>query len=181
MGNDEVSNKNILNTNEQSIVTKNRLSTLELGYDFILNDYKSQIQRFDKADDKANMLLVYNAALFTVLPFIFPFNNLPIEKLIALSVFSCLFFLTIITTLVTIIISIFPRTISNVINEAFINPKLYDHTSEEILSSLIKTYKSAADSIGETIEKKHKHNKITMCLTIVNVIFLVIMCIIKLF
>ena len=71
----------------------NERKNVECGYESILRDYNEQISRFKRCEDKANMVLVFNAASLTMLNIIFPIarHQLFIVEIILFSIYMILY------------------------------------------------------------------------------------------
>ena len=60
---------------EQNSKDLEELENLKMGYAALNEDYKIQIERLKTADQKSNMLLVFNAAILALLVAVLPLNE----------------------------------------------------------------------------------------------------------
>jgi len=166
-------------SNKEQERDKEELENLKLGYEQCQENYRNQQSRHKSADEKLNMLLVFNGAIVALLIIILPIDKLSITKVILNYIFLLLFAISMITTLVFIIIGLFPRKTTFVDNETYVNPKLYQCTNYEFYGKFIALYKEANKNFCEVIEKKHLYGKRAMVITFFNIIFIFALIIIK--
>ena len=99
--------------NEQSSKDLEELENLKMGYAALHEDYKIQIERLKTADEKSNMLLVFNAAIVALLILVFPLNETS-KAIFVLSIITlALFISSMMLTLIMIIVAIFHKVVEH--------------------------------------------------------------------
>ena len=83
-----------MSDNQKTYDENSEIENLKIGYKLLENDLSSQFDRLKNADEKLNMLLVFNAAILALLTIIFPINELSSLKFILFIVFLAFFIAT---------------------------------------------------------------------------------------
>ena len=151
----------------------NERKNVECGYESILRDYNEQISRFKRCEDKANMVLVFNAASLTMLNIIFPIarHQLFIVEIILFSIYMTLMVLT----LIMIFNVLFPKSILLISTKEFCDREIYKMDAKEFLMNQIQVLYDAIAENRKIIEKKQFFNQIAFWLTGVNTITMFVM------
>jgi len=160
--------------NDRDLEEKENLKT---GFLQIKESYFNQLERFKNADEKLNMILVFNAAILALNIVLFPLDlseQLLNLFIIFISTFGVLMFLT----LILIFLGLFPKTVNHIDDNVFADEKTYQCDNIHYYGKFIKSYLEAIKSIRKATEKKHNIGKIANILTILNVIFMAVLIVI---
>lgn len=148
------------------------LENLKEGYQNCKETYNKELERFKDTDAKLNMLLVFNAAILALLTIVFPLGEMNCVLKTLFYVFLTVFSISMLTTLISIILGLFPRKTPFIDSNSYLEPELYQYTSVEFYCQLIASYVQHNNMIGEKIEKKHFLNRLAMVCTIFNIVFM---------
>lgn len=158
---------------------KQELENLKQGHQHCKEIYDILLDRFKAADTKSNMLLVFNAAILTLLTIIFPLSvDSDIIKIL-IYIFLSLFCIDMFIALTLIIISLFPRGIPLTHYDNFIHKKFYKCTNIEYYDKMIDAYVNHNKEMKSIIQKKHRYNKPAMFCTMINIALMFIMIILS--
>ena len=171
--------KNKSNNSTQKDRDKEEQENLRLGYEQSKETYRYQQERHKAADEKLNMLLVFNSAAFALLIVVLPIENYNCIKSTLLYTFLVLFVLSMLMTFIFILIGIFPRETKFSDNSNYINPKTYQCTNIEFYGKFIKMYQEANDGFHDVIEKKLFYGKFALISSIFNIVFILTLLVIK--
>lgn len=160
---------------EQQKIDKQEYENLKMGYDALNEEYKVQTERLNLADQKSNMLLVFNAAILALLILAFPIADKTRAQLVVSVIFLCLFFVSIILTLTMIILSIFPRKTEHLSHYSFITADFYHCTNIEFMGKIMGQKSRTIDLIHRLTERKFLYIKIATITTVINIFLIVIL------
>ena len=158
---------------------KQELENLKQGYTHCKEIYNIQRERFKASDEKLNMLLVFNAAIFALLITIIPFNQLSYCLKTLMYIFLILFGLSMLITLTLIICGLYPRKTTFIDNNNYINDEFYHCTNVEFFGKMIGQFTNYNNCIHKKIEQKYLFYKIALIFTSINILSMVMLIIIK--
>lgn len=158
---------------------KQELENLKQGYTHCKEIYNMQRERFKASDEKLNMLLVFNAAIFALLITIIPFNQLSYCLKTLMYIFLILFGLSMLITLILIICGLYPRKTTFIDNNNYTNDKFYHCTNVEFFGKMIGQFTNYSNDMNKRTEQKHFFNKIAMIFTTINILLMFILITIK--
>ncbi|MBR6778758.1 MAG: hypothetical protein IKM43_01210 [Clostridia bacterium] len=148
------------------------LENLKVGYQHCKDEYNMQNDRFKSADAKLNMLLVFNVALLALLTIAFPLGEKSNVINILFYIFLSLFAVSMLITLISIIMGLFPKTINYIMPENFIDDKFYHCTNLQFYGKMIGCYTEYNIEMNKKIERKHLLNRLAMISSIFNIVFM---------
>ncbi|MCH5152168.1 MAG: hypothetical protein J1F65_05895 [Clostridiales bacterium] len=154
---------------------KAEIANLKMGYACLEKEVQSEFDRFKTADEKANMFLVFNAAILALFIIIFP---LPEFSMCRKNIFWILFTvlcMSLATTVILIIISIFPRTYSRIDASNLLEAEFYQCSSEEFIGNIMVGHSDMLEELYYIVDKKFKLLTGAMILTILNISLIVIL------
>lgn len=149
------------------------------GFELIKNQYALQLERLRCADEKSNMILVFNGAILALLIAVLPFDFIEKPKFIASIIIFSFFIVSVLITIASIFIGLYPKQLSQIDMENYSNTDTYQCEAEQFFGKFIAAYKCAMESLQSVIEQKHKMNKVAMVFTSVNLVLMISMIIIK--
>ena len=155
------------------------VENLKIGYELLQNDLSSQVERLKTADEKLNMLLVFNAAILALLTIVFPINLLSYARFILAIIFLTLFMTSMVLTLVMIIIAIFPRSIPRIADTNYVDGTFYHCSSTNFLGKIMGECQRTIEKTHKIAEKKYCFTKASMILTIINIWLMIALIFIK--
>lgn len=155
------------------------VENLKIGYELLQNDLSSQVERLKTADEKLNMLLVFNAAILALLTIVFPINLLSQTRFILAIIFLTLFMISMVLTLVMIIIAIFPRSIPRIADTNYVDVTFYHCSSTNFLGKIMGECRRTIEKTHKIAEKKYCFTKASMILTIINIGLMIALIFIK--
>ncbi len=170
---------NEINKLSQKERDKQELENLKQGYIHCKEIYNIQRERFKAADEKLNMLLVFNGAILALLITIIPFNQLLCCLRTLMYIFLILFSLSMLITLISIILGLYPRKTTFIDNNNYINDDFYHCTNIEFLGKMIGQFTNYNNDMSKKTEQKHFFNKIAMISTTINILLMFVLIIIK--
>lgn len=169
--------------NIDKLSQKNRdgqeLENLRQGYQHCKEIYNIQRERFKSADEKLNMLLVFNGAILALLIIVLPIGDMSCVLKTLIYTFMTIFSINMLLTLIVIIVGMFPRKTSFISNDNYVDAKFYQCTNVEFYGKMIGCYTEYNNQISNKAENKHFFGKFAMICTILNIIFMFAMIIIK--
>lgn len=156
------------------------LENLKLGYAALNDDYRTQLERLKTTDEKSNMLLVFNAAIFALLITVLPLNE-SVHAIYILSIITLtLFMASTVLTLSMIIVSIYPRKTKHLSHNTYTDHEFYHRSTIEFMGKVMAATRQSIESIHQTVEKKIFFTKVAVVLTFVNVALVWILIILNL-
>ena len=154
------------------------VENLKDGYEQIKTIYQIQADRLKTADEKLNMLLVFNAAIIALLTVVVPFPETVACKTLSLILFFA-FIGFVFATVICIFIGLFPRKLDFIDAKNYTNADQYNCTREQYMGKYTSGYVTAIESIANAAEKKQAMIKCSMVQTVINIVLIVAMIIIK--
>lgn len=155
---------------------QDEISNLQIGFKCLEQEMKNEADRFKTADEKANMFLVFNAAILILFTIIFPLPHYDKHQVVI--VFWCIFALlcaSLTSTVILIVAVIFPRSY-NVLNENnYVVATFYHCSSVEFIGKIMKEHSDSLKELIKIADKKFTLLNSAMILTIVNIIMSVIL------
>lgn len=159
----------MMNEEKREQRDKEELENLKLGYAALNEDYRIQTERLKTADEKNNMLLVFNAAILALLTIVFPLNESARELFVLSIILFTLFMVSIIITVTMIIVAIYPRKTQHLSHKSFVNADFYHRTTIEFMGQIMRQQSESIKSMHETAEKKFMYAKIAIITTFINI------------
>lgn len=158
---------------EQRSKDLEELENLKIGYSALNEDYKIQIERLKTADQKSNMLLVFNAAILALLAAVLPLNE-STRAIFILSVIALTLFITsMILTLITIIVAIFPRKTTNLSSKSYTTADFYHCSNQKFMGQIMGQLNQSITELHNITEHKFLGQKMAMIATMGNIVFMV--------
>ncbi|MFA6808954.1 MAG: hypothetical protein WCR27_08170 [Eubacteriales bacterium] len=168
-----------MSENNYEVDTKQENENLKMGFEQIKTMYAMQLDRLKSADEKLNMVLVFNAAVLALLTIVLPFSFESNTKLISSIVVVSFFIASMTLTVISIFIGLFPKKVYHIDSIDYLNPSTYHCTSEQFIGKFMSGFKYSIDSVVKTVEKKQQMNKHAMIFTMINMAFIVALLLIK--
>ena len=157
---------------EQRSKDLDELENLKMGYAALNEDYKIQIERLKTADQKSNMLLVFNAAILALLVAVLPLNE-SARAIFILSVIALtLFIVSMILTLITIIVAIFPRKTTNLSSKSYTTAEFYHRSNQKFMGQIMGQFNQSITELHKVTEHKFLCQKVAMIATLGNIAFM---------
>ena len=159
----------------QSSKDLEELENLKMGYAALNEDYKIQIERLKAADEKSNMMLVFNAAILALLILVFPLNETS-KTIFILSIIALTLFITsIILTLIMIIVAIFPRPTTHMSSNSYTNAEFYHCSNQKFMGQIMYRLNQSVSELHKVAEHKFICQKVAMIATLGNIAFMAIL------
>ncbi len=150
------------------------IEKLKLVHEKLCSKTQTLLQKIKSIDEKLNMILVFNAALFVLLIAVFPISvNSDIVKGVILS-FTCLFVLSEIATILLILIAMFPRKYRNIALNEYSKFEYYNRNIQKIYEQEVNGEWNSAKDLEEILASKSSFSVVVTILTMINLVFIMI-------
>lgn len=169
-----------MNEQEQKQRDEEELENLKLGYATLNEDYRIQTERLKTADEKTNMLLVFNAAILALLTIVFPLNESAHMLFVLSIILFALFLASIFFTVTMIIIAIYPRKTQHLSHKSFVDADFYHRTTIEFMGQIMRHQTESIESMHKTAEKKFTYTKVAIITTFINIALISMLIIVSL-
>ncbi len=125
-------------------------------------------------DEKLNMTLVFNAALFILLTIVLPIqtNDVVLQK--TLICFIVLFGVSEIVTVSIILIALFPKKYLSVDIEVYTKEKLYEGDLQSIYEKQIEWDLNTINDLNNLLSKKSTLTIVSLLLSLVNIALILV-------
>lgn len=125
-------------------------------------------------DEKLNMILVFNAALFILFSVIFPISTTNVASKAAICIFILAFVITEIATIVTILVALFPQKYRTIPIAEYLKKEYYQNSMKTILEEELNAEWNSVKSLEGVLGKKSSISIGVMILSIVNIVLIMI-------
>lgn len=146
------------------------IDKLNFVHQKIYNRTQNTLQKIKNMDEKLNMMLVFNAALFILLSVIFPITYSSYCARIFLYTLISLFVATEIAAIVIIMIALFPREYPNMSIDEYLKQDYYDNPLKGMLEKELNAEWHSAKNLENILNKKSRLSIIVIILSVADVV-----------
>lgn len=145
------------------------IDKLNFAHQKIYNRAQNTLQKIKNMDEKLNMILVFNAALFILLSVVFPITDIGYCARILVCTFVSLFVATEIAVIVIIMIALFPQEYPNMPIDEYQKQEYYDDSLKSMLEKELNAEWHSAKNLEKILNKKSRLSIIVIILSVADV------------
>lgn len=160
---------NIENSYSCSQKYQENIDKLNFVHHKIYNRAQNTLQKIKNMDEKLNMILVFNAALFILLSVVFPITDVGYCVRILVCTFVSLFVATEIAVIVIIMIALFPQEYPNMPIDEYQKQEYYDDSLKSMLEKELNAEWHSAKNLEKILNKKSSLSIIVIILSVADV------------
>lgn len=147
---------------------------LKFIYDRVHASFQNSVAEYKNIDEKLNMMLVFNAALFILLTVILPIDISNNIAKMAVYVFLILFGISEIATISMILIALFPGRYIGIDVWVYTQENYFNNSLQGMYENEIGWELNSTNVLQNLLIKKHRITLVAIILSIANVVLVLI-------
>ncbi len=155
-------------------IYKENIAKLEFVHKKISDTKQTTLAKIKSIDEKLNMILVFNAAMFILLSVVFPITTQNSVAKAFIYFFVSLFALSSIATIITILVALFPKKYARLSLDTYKSPNYFKMSLKKIYETEMDGEWRSAKSLQDILQIKSNRAIAVTVLSIINIVLIMI-------